>query len=1189
MADSVYQLSLLLSLKDAASGGLEQFQARLLATGRAAEGHVKSLQRMRSEMNRGIAMTGIGTAGLALMAKGVQVAGDFQASMTELRSSFAQVGADGKINLTSLGSDMQRAEVVAMKLGNALPGTTEDFVQMMQVLKQNGLGIETILNGAADAVGNLAVATNSVPREIAADFAKFGNLFKLRAEDFAPAADVFARIYSSTGQTSSELVEAAKYFQGRAGQSLGIKGLADAEKYTRLFGYLGKNGLTGTMAGTGLSQFFDQYQQHKDKLDDLQNETGIKLKFFDDKGKFIGLEKVVEQMGQFNKLSDEARSTWMSNIFGELGKGVGNLLTDTNGWKQFNAEQDKTISLAQKNAEIAKNFNNQLESLTGSLKNLVVTGFTPLLPAITNGAEGANKMVSAFIDFSRANPVLTSTIAKLALLGTTAVTVVGSIKTLYNAFGLMRFAANFSSEERVTGFLRKLRENADGAAPAVAKASKTVTSAVVASADALSQSATKTESASKGVTKELTAKQKALRALRGPISEATTGFKAYAAADKALGESVSTTTRKLGEAEQKVSRFRTAYQGLASSGLVRLGVQVAGVMAAEFAVSELVKHISDVETRAENVRQKAAEIAQTYDDLLSKGEAFKAPGDKANREVEVKSAKDFFEAIDEGGLLRRGLRPQDQTFWDAIDKPYSKGVRFGDQDPFAFDPKIAGKRWQDQKLGQIGRDPNMLAAVLRELPTYASEQGLNQDEIKALTAAIEELVGAEKMNAAKEILNKEKVVQGAIPGPTNQQERFWQSVGKPMGVPNIKSLSSPWLIPSFNLNQYTDGRMGNQPIFQPQKPSPIAKTPITADAKIKLFDLLGNSPKAPAPTQTPSSTAPVDLKKVLDVPKAAEVLSSLNQPVATNVTNFQNMTGPAAASVTNFTDMSQPAAQTAQSFSTMVDPANRMPGSFGRINTSVGNVAGSLDTLSQSIASWRPPASSGAVGADGKPVPVLNPGGAATGAFVGHSGLAFIHAKEEVVPAGLRRHRDTLGENLRASISNVRNQDLGDRISQAISLMNTTNRSESAFEAINQIINSAGNISPTLNLTTIAGNDRYSPQPEAKGLFPQSTATQTSSSVSSGSFESLESLKTIERDGEFRNNAAPFTPLQVSINGGDITINAKGSVTPEIVKEIETLQARQLERIQQIVDQKLNPQEIEHIVRRRMESGRQRA
>ena len=230
MSSEVFNLAILLTLKDAASGGLDRVEARMRKAGAAGRKLADEFKSLREELNKSLAIGGIGVAGLGMLYKGVKAAGDFQAVMSDLSSSLAVVGSNGKVNFNALAMDMQKAEAVAVKLGNALPGTTADFALEIQALKQNGLATETIMNGAAEAVAKLAVASNAIPKDIAADFAQFGNLFKLKAEDFAPAADVFSKIYTSTGQTSAELVEAAKYFQGRAGTALGIGRLEGCRK-----------------------------------------------------------------------------------------------------------------------------------------------------------------------------------------------------------------------------------------------------------------------------------------------------------------------------------------------------------------------------------------------------------------------------------------------------------------------------------------------------------------------------------------------------------------------------------------------------------------------------------------------------------------------------------------------------------------------------------------------------------------------------------------------------------------------------------------------------------------------------------------------------------------------------------------------------------------------------------------------
>lgn len=994
MAD-VYQLALLLTLKDAASGGLQQFQARLLAAGKDGEKYAKSLEHIRSEMNKGVAMTGLGVGGMALMGKGVQVAGDFQASMTELRASFSQLGKDGKVNMAALGADMQKAEAVGMRLGNALPGTTEDFVQMMQVLKQNGLATETILNGAADAVGNLAVATKSVPREIAADFAQFGNLFKLRSQDFAPAADVFSRIYSSTGQTSTELVEAAKYFQGRAGTSLGIGGLKDAEQMTRIFGLLGKKGMRGSMAGMGLTNFFTEYNTHRDKLEDLTKATGIKLDFFDTRGKFVGMDKVIEQMKQFDKLSEKDRSSWMTEIFGVLGQGVGNILVDANAWKQFNIEQDKTISLAQKNAEVAKNFNNQLEALTGSAKNLVVTGFGPLLPMLTSGTESANKFVGAIIDFGRANPALTSTIAKFALMGTTAVTLVGAFKTGSNAFQLMRFASNFSSEERVTGFFKKLKENVDNSSPSLINGAQNVVSS--------------TEKTSTAVTKGSKA---VIAATESRSASVKKGFAAYVAADKAIAASVASTSRHIVDAEKKMGRFGSAYQSLASSGAVRLGVQIGVVMVAEAAVSSLISHIMEGRALSANVKLNFTEIQAQYDEMLLSGELYRGPGYKSGS-IDA-STRPAIETILDGGRLMRKLHPErtgpddsyfkqitGANFWEDLvySSPYgssptgNKGFANSTQ-MIDFNPRVFAKRLQEGGIGQYGRDPNQLAALLRSVPQI---KGATVKDVEMITEAIKLAVGEtypDNLTAALEIIAKEQGKSTEKNAVGDKAAIFRQDTAF-QGFPSVKNLTTPWGIPSFNAYKQPYPFHVKPELKKPEKVE--AKPKLTPDTQLKLFDLQSAAKQAPIPP-------PFDPAKLFDLTKSADVFNALNVPVAVSATNFTNLLAPVESIVTNFGNLQTPTADTAQAFGDLIDPARQVPSSFRNVWTSATGLSVALDGVSSKISGWQPPASPSASPAGRRRA---LPGGVVLGHAVGGTvlsdGLIMAHAGNVITPARTTR------------------------------------------------------------------------------------------------------------------------------------------------------------------------------------------
>jgi len=98
----VFQLYLLLSLKDIASGGLDRVDARLRATGKEGRVLLRNFQDLRQEMSRDWAIAGAGVGTLMLMNKGVKVAGDYESAMTTLKMSIQEVDKEtGRINTAS--------------------------------------------------------------------------------------------------------------------------------------------------------------------------------------------------------------------------------------------------------------------------------------------------------------------------------------------------------------------------------------------------------------------------------------------------------------------------------------------------------------------------------------------------------------------------------------------------------------------------------------------------------------------------------------------------------------------------------------------------------------------------------------------------------------------------------------------------------------------------------------------------------------------------------------------------------------------------------------------------------------------------------------------------------------------------------------------------------------------------------
>ncbi|MGH9944613.1 MAG: phage tail tape measure protein, partial [Pyrinomonadaceae bacterium] len=269
-----YELAILLSLRDAASGRLDRFGDKLRATGKEGRAAAQQIEDLRQSIGRDLTLGGVGVASLAMLRNGVREAGNFESAITDLRVSVTELNRDGSVSLGQLSDQMNRFEQLGVRLGNSLPGNTQDFLEMFATLKQGGLETESILRGAGEAVAFLAVASKQLPRDLAVPFAEFGQQFNLKGQDYVRLADLFARARPATGATPEQMVEASKYFQLRAGTSLGMTGIEGAEATTRLLAMLGRKGLKGSEAGTGLSAVFSRMTFSTDEQQKVLKELG---------------------------------------------------------------------------------------------------------------------------------------------------------------------------------------------------------------------------------------------------------------------------------------------------------------------------------------------------------------------------------------------------------------------------------------------------------------------------------------------------------------------------------------------------------------------------------------------------------------------------------------------------------------------------------------------------------------------------------------------------------------------------------------------------------------------------------------------------------------------------------------------------------------------------------------------------
>src|SRR5918912_2000199 len=192
--NSVYRIIAQFTGVDGVVGGFGRIQGASNKTTQTitagAKAQKKALQELRDEharlqksLRQDLAVVGIGAAGMGLFVKGVKVASDFESSLTERRLSIQRLGKDGSLDVSLLNAQMGELEALGVRLGNTLPGSTKDFIDMFISLRQGGIDVKSILGGAGEAVADLAVIAKETPADLAKAYAQLGLMYKLKPEE----------------------------------------------------------------------------------------------------------------------------------------------------------------------------------------------------------------------------------------------------------------------------------------------------------------------------------------------------------------------------------------------------------------------------------------------------------------------------------------------------------------------------------------------------------------------------------------------------------------------------------------------------------------------------------------------------------------------------------------------------------------------------------------------------------------------------------------------------------------------------------------------------------------------------------------------------------------------------------------------------------------------------------------------
>lgn len=360
------------------------------------EGLQKKLTELRQEaekLGRGAMGDGL-IAGSALL-KPVQAFSSLEDASTRLKSTMMDkngvVGAFEQVN------------ALAIKLGNQLPGTTADFVNMMQSLKAQGITDESILNGVGESAANLAVLLKMPADEAAIFAAKMKVATGTVDQDMIGLMDSIQRL-NYMGVTTTDMM----YAFGRSGGALKtfkIQGLEASKALAPIFGMLIKGGVSGETVGTGFASILNNMAD-KDKLgkvNRLLSGSGIKLDFFDKTGNFAGVENMVAQLDKLKNLSPVQLNAALKELTGggQDQQMLAQVITGgMEGYKKMVAEMEKQADLQKRVNMQLGTLANLWEAATGTFTNTLAAfaeTFAPELKQLTNWFGALSEKIQGFI------------------------------------------------------------------------------------------------------------------------------------------------------------------------------------------------------------------------------------------------------------------------------------------------------------------------------------------------------------------------------------------------------------------------------------------------------------------------------------------------------------------------------------------------------------------------------------------------------------------------------------------------------------------------------------------------------------------------------------------------------------------------------------------------------------------------
>lgn len=405
---------------------------------------VTQLNRMQDKMKAvsdsmkhiGMASMGAGLVTMGAIQKPIRIFADLDEAQRMLKTTMM----DTKGVVSNEFNDMMK---LADRLGQELPGSTKDMVQMFIALREQGVQTKYILGGVGEAAAKFAVLMKLPFAEAATHAAKFQESMGVADKDAVAFMDTLQRLKFASGIQAGDLAYTFKYM-GPSLKALNIQGLEDAKKLSAVIGVMAANSIEGSTAGTNFAQALSRMAEVSHRMDSkkihdlvapILEPKGIKLEFFTAAGQFKGIEGMVKELEKLQALNPQEKLMTLKKLFGDEAARPLAVLVDKGiaGYKEMADRMKQQADMEKKIQEIMAGTKMQWDTLTGTVSNFMAHLGGSIVSALRLNAVFAklNSLFDKMDEWIMKHQRLAGVIGAIIAIGGGALTLFGAV-----AFGL---------------------------------------------------------------------------------------------------------------------------------------------------------------------------------------------------------------------------------------------------------------------------------------------------------------------------------------------------------------------------------------------------------------------------------------------------------------------------------------------------------------------------------------------------------------------------------------------------------------------------------------------------------------------------------------------------------------------------------------------------------------------------------